>query len=62
MSTPSEYPMHRRTIHLIVNDDTFQPLPELTEEEKVKYTEFIDKMVQDFKDFKSDKDLLTGTK
>ena len=63
MSAPQDLPgINKRTLHLIVSDGVFQPLPELTEEEKTKYTELLNKMIQDLKDFKSDNDLLTGTK
>lgn len=63
MSTPPEFPgMGKRTLHLIISDDVFQPLPELTEEEKAKYIELHDKMINDLQQLIIEKDLLTGTK
>lgn len=63
MSTPSEYPgMGKRILYLVVEDGVFQPLPELTEEDKAKYSKLHDKMIEEFQQLIIDKDLITGTK
>jgi len=63
MSKPPEFPgMGKRTLHLIISDGVFQPMPELTEEDKSKYSKLHNKMIDDLQQFIIDKDLITGTK
>jgi hypothetical protein len=63
MSTPHNFPgMGKRTLHLIIKDGVFQPIPEFTDEDKAKYTELHDKMIEDLQKLIIEKDLITGTK
>jgi hypothetical protein len=63
MSTPHNLPgMGKRILYLVVEDGVFQRTPGLTDEDKAKYIELHDKMIEDLQKLIVEKNLITGTK